>query len=90
MLEKLQYNDSKVIYGKTVKLLQKHFELEQGMEFWLGKLLIKQTFDQGSDWLISQIWAGKAFVSMALGLAGIKTMMVVGWLFCGIWLNSTI
>jgi hypothetical protein len=33
MLEKLQYNDSKVIYGKTVKLLQKHFELEQGMEF---------------------------------------------------------
>jgi hypothetical protein len=23
-----------VIYGKTVKLLQKHFELEQDMDFW--------------------------------------------------------
>lgn len=34
ILEKLQYHDSKVIYGKTVKLLQKHFELEQDMEFW--------------------------------------------------------
>lgn len=33
ILEKLQYHDSKVIYGKTVKLLQKHFELEQDMEF---------------------------------------------------------
>ena len=28
-LEQLQYNESKVIYGKTVKLLQKYFELEQ-------------------------------------------------------------
>lgn len=34
IMEKLQYHDSKVIYGKTVKLLQKHFELEQDMDFW--------------------------------------------------------
>lgn len=41
ILEKLQYHESKVIYSKTVKLMQKHFELEQDMDFWFVTMISK-------------------------------------------------
>jgi len=43
MLEKLQYHESKSVYLKTVKLLQKHFELEQELDLWFS-LYKKWTF----------------------------------------------